>query len=142
MATQIIGSLAVNNILPIQSRNAGSVAFGPLNVPAGYTSFQVMFDLQQVNSLTATLSAIIEISFDAGANWQTVGDYALNLAVSGYRLVAGQLLRALDDPYGTGPVRYFGSPIRLMQTESTTRQVRGTLTSTEALISGVTLVGV
>jgi hypothetical protein len=142
MATQIIGTLAVNNLLPIQARNAGSVPFGPISIPAGYTSFSVMFDLQQITSLTATLSAIVEISFDAGATWQTVGDYALSLAQSGYRLIGGVLTRALDDPLGNGPVRYFGSSARLAQTESTTRQVRGTLTSTEALISGVTLVGV
>lgn len=142
MATQIIGSLAVNDLLPIQARAAGSVAFGPINVPAGYTTFQVMFDLQQVNSLTAVLSAVIELSFDGGTNWAVVGDYALDLSRSGYRLVTGQLRRALDDDLGTGPVRFFGSSVRLPQTESASRRIRGTLTSSEAVISGVTLVGV
>jgi len=142
MPTQIIGSLAVNNLLPIQSRAAGSVSFGPLPIPAGYSNFQVLFDLQQVNSLTAQFTALVELSFDGGANWQTVGDYGLDLAQSGYRLVSTQLLRALDDAYGPGPVRYFGSSVRLMQTDNTTRQIRGTLTCSEALVSGVTLVGV
>ena len=142
MATQIIGSLAINNLLPIQSRAAGSVNFGPLAVPVGYSQFQVMFDLQQVNSLTAQFTAQIDLSFDGGANFVTVGSYGLDLALSGYRLVTGQLLRALDDNYGPGPVRYFGSSIRLTQTDNTTRQIRGTVTCSEALISGVTLVGV
>jgi len=142
MATQIIGSLAVNDILPIQARNAGSVNFVQSVVPAGYTQFQVMFDLQQVNSLTAVFTAHIEMSFDGGANFSVIGDYGLDLAQSGYRLVTGKLFRALDDPSGPGPVRYFGSSIRLAQTDSTQRQIRGMLTCSEALISGVTLVGV
>jgi hypothetical protein len=142
MATQVIGSYAINNLLPIQLRNAGSIAFGPFNVPAGYSSLQVSFDLQQVNSLTAAFTALVEVSFNSGGSWQTVGDYGLDLSVSGYRLVAGQLLRSLTDNFGPGPVRYFGNSVRLMQTESTTRQIRGTLTCSEAVISGVTIIGV
>lgn len=142
MATQLIGSYAINNILPVQPRGAGQVSFGPIAIPAGYTTFQVVFDLQQVQSLTAAFAALIDMSLDGGATWQNVGDYGLDLSRSGYRLVGNQLLRALDDPYGTGPVRYFGSNVRLMQTESTTRQIRGTVSCTEATTSGVTLVGV
>lgn len=142
MATQVIGSYAVNNLLPIQARAAGTVPFGPFNVPAGYSALSISFDLQQVNSLTAVFTALVEVSFDSGANWTTVGSYGLDLAKSGYRLVSGQILRALDDRYGPGPVRYFGSNVKLMQTESATRQVRGTVGCSEAAISGVTIIGV
>lgn len=142
MATQVVGSYAVNNLLPIQARAAGTVPFGPFAVPAGYSSLQISFDLQQVNSLTAVFSAVVQVSFDGGLNWTTVGDYGLDLAQSGYRLVSGQLLRALDDRFGPGPVRYFGSNVKLLQTESTTRQVKGTVSCSEAAISGVTIIGV
>jgi hypothetical protein len=141
LATQVIGSYAINDLLPIQARQAGTVAFGPFSVPAGYTSLGLTFDLQQVSSLTAVLSGFVEISFDGGTNWQTVGDFALDLAVSGYRLVSGQLLRALDDPMGPGPVRFFGQNVRLGNSHLTTRRVRGSISSSEAVTSGVTLVG-
>jgi hypothetical protein len=140
MATQVIGSLAVNNLLPIQLRAAGSVAFGPFAVPAGYTNLDILFDLQQVATLTAVLAAHVELSPD-GSTWGVVGDFELDLAASGYRLVAGVLTRSPLDAWGPGPVRYFGQTVRLFQTDLTTRQVRGTLTSSEGLISGVTLVG-
>lgn len=141
MATTIIGSFAINDLLPIQARGAGTVAFGPFNVPAGYTSLQLTFDLQQVSSLTPVFSGHVEQSFDSGANWETVGDFELDLSVSGYRNVGGVLMRALDDPLGPGPVRTFGVSIRLRQCDLSTRRVRGSVTCSAAVTSGVTLVG-
>lgn len=142
MATQIIGSYAINNLLPIQSRPSGSIAFGPVALPAGYSNIQVAFDLQQIQTLTAVFTVVVEVSQDNGVNWTTVGSYGLDLAVSGYRLVANTLMRALNDPLGPGPVRYFGSSGRLPQTDSTQRQIRGTLTCSETSVSGVTVIAV
>jgi hypothetical protein len=138
MATQIIGSLAVNNLLPIQSRAAGQIAFGPFNVPAGYTSLTIQFDLQQVSSLTAAFTADVQLSQD-GTTFQDLGNVGLNLAQSGYVLNGGVLTRAADDPLGPGPVRVFGVNVKLPGTQLTTRAVKGTLACTEAVISGVTL---
>jgi hypothetical protein len=138
VATQVIGSLAVNNILPIQSRALGSIPFGPFNVPAGYSSLTIQFDLQQVSSLTATLTANVQFSLD-GTTFQNMGDVGLNLAQSGYVLNGGVLTRAADDPLGPGPVRVFGVGVKLFGTHLTTRVVKGTLSCTEAAISGVTL---
>src|SRR3954468_14065306 len=100
MATQIIGSLAINNLLPIQSRGAGQVAFGPVAVPAGYSFLTVQFDLQQVQTLTASFTTAIQLAQD-GVNFVDAGGAGLDLAQSGYRLVANQLLRAVDDNLGT-----------------------------------------
>lgn len=139
MATSIIGSLAINPLLSIQSRAAGQIAWGPVAVPLGYTSLTVQIDLQQVASLTAVFAATGELSFD-GVNFQSIGGPELDLAASGYRLVNGVLTRALNDPQGAGPVRTFGFQFRLRQCDLTTRQVRGTLSCTEAVISGATFV--
>jgi hypothetical protein len=139
MATTIIGSLAINPLLPIQSRAAGQISWGPFAVPAGYTSLTVQIDLQQVASLTAAFSATGELSFD-GVTFQPIGGPGLDLAASGYRIVGGVLTRAVDDPMGPGPVRTFGFRFPLFQCDLATRKVQGTLSCTEAVISGATLV--
>jgi len=138
MATQVIGSVAVNNLLPIQARGAGSVAFGPVAVPAGYSIIAVLFDLQQVTSLTAVLSATFEMSTD-GVTWTGIGGAGLDLSRSGFQVLNNVLTRSNTDALGPGPVRVFGGQVRIPQTDSTTRQVRGTITASEALTSGVTL---
>lgn len=138
MATQIIGSLAVNSILPIQARAAGSIPFGPFTVPAGYTSLTIQFDLQQAASLTATFTANVQVAPD-GVNYVDQGDVGLNLAQSGYVLNGSVLTRSADDSLGPGPVRVFGVNVKLPGTHLTTRAVKGTLACSEAVTSGVTL---
>ena len=141
MATTIIGSLAVNDLVTIGSHNAGSVPFGPFNIPVGVSQLMVIFDLRQVNTLTATLGSSVEISFDSGGNWESAGANELRLPDSGYVLNAGVLSRSASDLLGPGaPVRMFGTRLMLKQCHLTTRQLRGTLTQDQALISGVTLV--
>lgn len=141
MATTIIGSIAANDLVAIASHGAGSLPFGPFAVPAGYTQLMVVFDLRQVDTLTATLTAAVEVSFDSGGNWTSVGSGTLSLPSSGYVLNGSVLTRSAGDPLGPGPVRMFGKSFMLKQTDLSTRQVRGTLSIDEALISGVTLVG-
>jgi hypothetical protein len=141
MATTIIGSLALNPLLPIQARGAGQISWGPVAVPAGYTNLTIQIDLQQVSSLTAAFSTNGDLSFDGGVSWPiNFGATGLDLAQSGYRLVNGVLTRAVDDPMGPGAVRVFGFRFPLFQCDLTTRQVRGVLSCTEALISGATFV--
>jgi hypothetical protein len=152
MATTIIGSLAINDLLPIQSRAAGQISWGPVAVPVGYTSLTVQLDLQQVASLTAVFVATGELSFD-GVNFSSIGGPELDLSVSGFRLVNGVLRRSdgtvplpdasgffAPDPLGTGPVRTFGFKFTLFQCDLTTRKVRGTLSCSESVISGATFV--
>lgn len=140
MANVPVGSLVANNLLAIASHPAGQVSFGPLAVPAGFTMFVVLFDLQQVTSLTAVFNASVEISFDNGATFTSAGVSKLDMSVSGYVLNGGVLTRPQTDFYGPGPVRIFGARIDLKQSDLTTRQVRGVLSCTESVISGVTLV--
>ena len=139
MATQVIGSIAVNNLLPIQARGAGTANYGPVAIPAGYSIFWVVFDLQQVSSLTAVLSGTADISLDGGANWSTVSGAGIDLSVSGFVVNNGVLTRSASDPAGPGPVRAFAIRILLQHTDSTQRMIRGTVTASEALTSGVTL---
>jgi hypothetical protein len=155
MATTIIGSLAINPLLPIQSRIAGQISWGPFAVPAGYTFLTVQIDLQQVASLTAVFSATGFIAPD-GVNFQSIGGPELDLSRTGFRLVNGVLMRSDGtvplpppnsppgffeaDPMGPGPVRTFGFRFPLSQCDLTTRKVQGTLSCTEAVISGATLV--
>lgn len=141
MATVTVGSLVANNLVPIASRGAGSIAFGPFAVPAAFTQLMVIFDLQQVASLTATLGSTVEVSLDNGTNWTAAGANSLSLPNSGYVLNGGVLTRSVTDPFGPGPVRIFGTSFRLLHSDISTRQVRGTLTQDETLISGVTLLG-
>lgn len=140
MANVVVGSLVANNLVPIAAHPAGQVSFGPLAVPAGFTMFIVMFDLQQVNSLTPVFDASVEVSFDSGATWTFAGGSKLDLSASGWSLTGGVLTRPADDFYGPGPVRDFGQRINLTQSQLTTRQVRGVLSCSEAVVSGVTLV--
>lgn len=141
MANVVVGSLVANELVPIASHAAGSLNFGPLNIPQGFTVLMIAFDLRQVDSLTATFSSTVELSLDNGANWIAAGGNALNLAQSGYVLNGGVLTRSNVDPMGPGPVRMFAKQIILKNSDLTTRQVRGTLSVTEALISGVTFAG-
>lgn len=138
MATQIIGSLAINNILPTQARGAGTASWGPVAVPAGYSFLTVQFDLTQLVSLTPVLTAAVSIALD-GVNFVPGSEVGLDLSVSGYVLNGSVVTRASDDPLGTGPVRVFGATFRLPSTELTTRKVQGTLQCSEAVTSGVTL---
>lgn len=141
MASTTVGSLIVNDLIAIAQHGAGSVPFGPFNVPVGFSQLMIIFDLRQVNSLTAILGASVEISFDSGQNWESAGGNSLSLPNSGYVLNGGVLSRSGADPLGPGaPVRIFGKSIMLKQCHLTTRQLRGVLTADEALISGVTLV--
>jgi hypothetical protein len=141
MANTIVGSIVANDLVAIASHQAGNLTFGPLNVPAGFTQLEIVFDLRQVTSLTAILGSSVEISFDSGGNWVSAGANELNLADSGYVLTNGVLTRSASDPLGPGPVRIFGKKFMLKQCNLTTRQVRGVLSASEALISGVTFVG-
>jgi hypothetical protein len=141
MANVTVGSLVANDLVTIALHQAGSLNFGPLNVPVGFTQFWVVFDLRQVDALTATLASSVEISFDNGSNWSFNGGNGLSLPDSGYVLNGGVLTRSASDPLGPGPVRTFGKSFMLKQCHLSTRQVRGVLTQSEALISGVTLVG-
>lgn len=141
MANTVVGSIVANDLVAIASHPAGDLSFGPFNVPAGFTQLMVVFDLRQVDSLTATLGSSVDVSFDSGQNWSFVGANGLRLADSGYVLNNGVLTRSADDFFGPGPVRIFGKSFTLKQCHLTTRQVRGVLSSTEALISGVTLIG-
>jgi hypothetical protein len=139
MPTQIIGSIAINNLLPIAARGAGSVSWGPVAVPAGYSVIAVTFDLQQVASLTAIFSATFQLALD-GVTFVDIGSgVGLDLSKSGFVLNAGVLTRPATDPLGPGPVRIFGRQVFLNGTDLTTRQLKGTLSSSEALTSGVTL---
>lgn len=139
MATQVIGVLAVNNILPTQARAAGSFNFGPVALPVGYSGLWVQFDLTQVTSLTPVFSFSFDLSFDNGSTWTTVNSAGLDLALSGYVITGGVLTRAADDAMGPGPVRVFGGRVGLTQTESSARQVRGVLTCSQAVASGATI---
>lgn len=142
MPTNIIGSIAANDLVAIGSHPAGDLAFGPFNVPAGYTEIMVVYDLRQVAALTATLGASLDISFNSGTNWESAGSSGLSLPNSGYVLDAGVLRRSASDPSGpNAPVRIFGKRFTLRQAHLTTRQIRGVLSLSEALITGVTLVG-
>ena len=141
MANVVVGSLVANDLIPIALHQDGETAFGPFNVPAGFTQLMIIFDLRQVNSLTATLGSSVEMSIDSGANWTFAGGNELSLPASGYVLNGGVLTRSGSDPLGPGPVRIFGKNIMLKNCHLSTRQVRGVLTATESLISGVTMVG-
>lgn len=141
MANVTVGSLVANNILTITSHPSGSTTFGPLAVPAGFTIFTIMFDLQQVSSLTAVFTGSVEISFDNGTNWTSAGASKLDLSVAGFTAPGGILTRSSTDFFGPGPVRVFGQNFFLRQCDLSTRQIRGTLTCSESLISGVTLAG-
>ena len=141
MANVVVGTLVANELVTTASHQAGTLNFGPLNIPQGFTVLMISFDLRQVNSLTATFSSSVEISIDSGANWDFAGGNALNLAQSGYELNGNVLTRSATDPMGPGPVRMFAKQILLKNCHLTTRQVRGTLSVTEALISGVTFAG-
>lgn len=138
MATQVIGSLAINNLLPIQARGAGSVSFGPVAIPRGYSRITVQIDLQQVASLTAAFQLAVEVSLD-GTTWQSAGGAGLDLSRSGYVLDAGVIRRPDADSMGPGPVRVAGLSVPLFGTDLTTRQVRGTLTCSEPATSGATV---
>lgn len=140
MANVVVGSLVANELVTIAPHSAGTLNFGPQPVPAGFTVLSIIFDLRQVDTLTASFTANVEISFDDGQNWVFAGGSGLNLAVSGYVLNGGVLTRSASDLFGPGPVRIFGKQIMLKQSHLTTRQIRGTVSATEALTSGVTLV--
>lgn len=140
MANVITGTLVANDLIPTASHAAGSLTFGPLNVPAGFTILMISFDLRQVASLTPVFTTSVEISLDSGANWVSAGGNGLNLAQSGYVLNGGVLSRSASDALGPGaPVRVFAKQVSLMHAETATRQVRGVLTCSEAVIAGVTL---
>ena len=142
MANVTIGSIAANDLVAIASHAAGSLNFGPFNVPAGFTQLFIVFDLRQVTTLTATLGSSVEVSFNDGQTWTSAGGNGLSLPNSGYVITNGVLTRSSIDPEGPGaPVRIFGTRIPLRQAHLTTRQVRGVLSSSESLISGVTMAG-
>src|SRR3954471_14288163 len=105
MATTLIGSLAINPLVPIASHAAGSMPFGPIALPAGYSVISVTFDLQQVSSLTAVLSANLQLSIDGGANFIDIGGAGLDLSKSGYVLNGSVITRSETDSLGPGPVR-------------------------------------
>jgi hypothetical protein len=138
MATTVIGSLAINPLLPIQARGAGSVSFGPVAIPVGYSALTVQVDLQQISSLTAVFDLQVQFSLDNGQTWSLPEGSGLDLSRSGYVLTNGVLTRAADDPRGPGPVRVVGLSVSLLHTELATRQIRGTLSCSEPSISGAT----
>lgn len=139
MATQVIGDIAINNLVPIASHGAGVLAFGPVALPAGYSVLTVVFDLQQVTTLTPVFTATVQLSLDNGATWADVGGVGLDLSKSGYVLASGVITRNASDALGPGPVRDFAAQVQLPRTELTTRQIQGTVTCSAAVISGVTI---
>lgn len=139
MASQIIGCMVANELLENSVRPAGSLDFGPVDIPDGFGFLGIMFDLRNVISLTAQFNAMVEVSYDGGQTWESLGGGGLDLAVSGYRIVDNKLMRSDSDPQGPGPVRCFGEMIFLKRTDNP-RKIRGTLSQTEASEIGVTVV--
>lgn len=140
MPSQTVGVMVINNLVPTATRQAGTLEFGPVSIPAGIGWINIMFDLREVGNLTTVFESFVEVSMDDGQTWTSLGGSGLDLSRSGYRLVGGALYRALDDPLGPGPIRCYGKMRTIPNTELTTRQIRGTLSQSESVKSGVTVV--
>ena len=140
MANVTVGSVVANELIVTAPHSSGATTFGPAAVPAGFTVIMLSYDMRSVNSLTASFNGAMELSTNNGTSWRGLGSVGLNLATSGYQLSSGVLVRSATDANGPGaPVRVFTSRTILPKAHLTTRQVRGTLSATEAQTAGVTL---
>jgi len=139
MANVTVGAFVANELLAPQARAAGTLAFGPVAIPTGFSHVVVMFDLRQQTTATAAFSATLSGSLDNGATWTAMGGAGLDLP-AGLVLTSGHLYRSESDPLGPGVIRTFGFGHALPRTELTTRQIKGTVSCTESSTLGVTVV--
>ena len=104
-------------------------------LPDQYSYGWVLLDLSAVTDLTAALTINVDLSFDGGQTWGSIGGWGLDLAVSGFTIQGGHVV----DATGT-PLRISGMSVRLTQRENANRQVRMQVALSQPCAVGMTVV--
>jgi hypothetical protein len=135
MAFTNIGCISAQVAFATQAWPAGSKTVGPVSIGNAYRHGELLIDVSGLTDLTSSISVTIDLSFDGGATFTTVGGWGLDLPTSGYTLPGGVLTDSNGDP-----VRVTSAALKFPQASSIQRQIRATATLTTPATVGCTVV--
>ena len=113
-----------------QTFAAGTHAWGPLLVPLGATQVLWLLSRADVTTLTGRFDWALEVTYDAGLTWESLGGAGLELTTCG---------KASGDFAISNYGRASGSQRPLADPMNGRRLLRGTLTTRESATLSVTV---